>query len=366
MMQPFTSILRSILCVGACLSFFNIARAQEPVVQLDDWQQTVAFDGPRTSLGGVVVGNRMYLFGGLHSAGNDFTLYDDVQYATLGNDGSVAAPGWQRTESFSTPRSGLGVTVSGNVVYVVGGYSKNGTVGDVQYARFNADGTLGKWTTSPNRLNVPRSNHRLEVHTTPSGKLYLAAIAGVGDIGSDTVHFDNIEVAPIASDGSVGTWMLCPFHLKGGRSAPATAIIKGRLYVIGGWGDRLLEDVFSDVQFAPIRDDGCTDPWLTNPYALNMPSYGHAAIAASSPQTDAVIILGGNVGQGTYLNAVQTAAIGPSGSLARWFLDMHQFATARWGHVALRYGNFIYVVGGAQRGSGGYLRGVQFTKFTLH
>jgi hypothetical protein len=205
----------------------------------------------------------------------DFTLYDEVESATIGNDGSIAPGAWQDTTPLPVARSGLGTAALNGRIYVVAGYAKNGTLDDVLSAPIQSDGSLGPWVTSANHLNIPRSNHRVEIFKTPAGATYLAAIAGVGGVGADTVHFDSLEVAPIASDGSIGPWHLCPFHIKGGRSAPATLVNGGWLYVIGGWGD-LLNDVFKDVQYAPIRDDGCVDPWHTSATLLNMPSYGHS------------------------------------------------------------------------------------------
>jgi hypothetical protein len=156
----------------------------------------------------------------------------------------------------------------------------------------------------------------VQVFITKSGDNYLAAIAGVGEIGKDTVHFDEIEVAQIRGDGSIGEWKTCPFHLKGGRSAPGSTVVNGSLYVFGGWGDLLLEDVFSDVQYAPIRDDGCLDPWFTNETRLNMPLYGHTSALTFVTGSSSIIVLGGNAGQGNYFNNVQVASVGVGGGAA--------------------------------------------------
>jgi hypothetical protein len=220
------------------------------------------------------------------------------------------------------------------------------------------------WTRSPNHLNTPRSNHALRIFKTDSGSRYLVAIAGVGNIGQDTVHFDTLEVAAIGSDGSPGPWHTCPYHLKGGRSAPATLIADGNLYVLGGWGDLLIEDVFRDVQFAPLRDDGCTDPWRTSAFPLNMPLYGETAVLGSASRPPVVIALGGNAGQGNYFNNVQFAPILEDGSTGRWTFDTHQFAIARWGHVTVLHGDFLYVIGGAQRGRDGYPADVEVSTVT--
>jgi hypothetical protein len=332
--------------------------AAETVIKFDDWQSTNGFEGPRVSHAVVLNGNRLYVLGGLFANGS--IIYNDVQFAPLGNDGRIPKNTWQKTTPFPTPRFGLGGVVHADVLYVVGGFSQNGTLDDVQYAQLDADGTIATWITSPNHLNIPRSNHRVEVLITPSGIPYLAAIAGVGKVDQDTVHFDEIEVARINTDGSIGPWLLCPFHLKGGRSAPGTIVNGGRLYVLGGWGDLLIEDVFNDVQYALIRDDGCLDSWHTSPFHLGMPLYGHTAALETGGTPAVFTVLGGNAGQGNYFNNVQFSTVATNGDTTRWEFDTHQFAVPRWGHGTVRYNNFLYVVGG--RGRNGDLSDVQFTR----
>jgi hypothetical protein len=356
-----------LFAVGATLLLcWEWARADRLQIQFADWQATTPFTGARTSFTAVVSGDFLYVLGGLSASGSDFTLYDDVQSARFGNDGSIPAGAWRTLNSFATARSGLASTVYNGFLYVVGGFSRQGTLDDIQYAPIRSDGTLGAWLTSPYHLNIARSNHRIEVLTTSSGTPYLAAVAGVGEIGNDTVHFDEIEAAPIAADGSIGAWKLCPFHLKGGRSAPATVVAGRQLYVLGGWGDLLIEDVFKDVQHALIRDDGCVDPWHTNPYPLNTPAYGLAALLDSGTGTYSIVVLGGNAGQGTYFNTVHFAGIASDGDTQPWQFDPHQFQVPRWGHAAVRHHDDIYVIGGSQRAGSGFLNDIQFTKIGAH
>ncbi len=218
-------LLRMLCAISAISAVGGEATSRADQLAFTDWQATTPFDGPRTSHAPVPVNNRIYILGGLYASGNSFTLYNDVQTALLGNDGSIAKGSWTKTRPFAEPRSGMGVALyRGSSMW---------------YAGLMPDGMLGSWTASPNRLVIPRSNLALEVFVTASGANYLVAIAGVGSIGKDTVHFDTIETAQINADGSIGQWKLCPYHLKGGRSAPGTAVANGNLYVTGGWGDLL-------------------------------------------------------------------------------------------------------------------------------
>jgi len=172
-----------IWCATAVMSLFaTLPTARADQLTFSAWKTTTPFDGPRTSHAAVLLNNRIYILGGLYASGNTFTLYNDVQTALLGNDGAIAEGAWAKTTPFVEPRSGLGVAVHKGFIYVVGGFSNNGTRADAQYARVMPDGMLGSWTTSPNQLAIPRSNLALQIFATTSGTSYLAAIAGVGEV----------------------------------------------------------------------------------------------------------------------------------------------------------------------------------------
>jgi len=360
------SVLRlTALASGAVLSLVvTSVHGQQSVLTLADWTATVPIEGPRTSHAAFVSGNRLYVLGGLFVTGNVPTLLDDVQVAELGNDGSVLGSGWRDAGRIPVARSGHGLIAFDGRVYLVGGYSATGTLGDTNVAAIREDGKLGPWVPSPNRLNIPRSNLSLQMWKAPSGQAHLLAIGGVNQVGSDTVHFDEVEVATVSGDGSVGPWRVCPFHMKGGRSAPGTAVQGDVLIVLGGWGD-LLDDLFGDIQTSTLGEDGCPGPWATSPRPLPLPVYGHSVVVMGATGLLTAFVLGGNAGQGNYLNAVQTVSLGKDGRPGGVGLDSHLFATARWGHATVRYNEYVYVIGGARRGEGGFLSDVQYTRVPL-
>jgi hypothetical protein len=261
-------------------------------------------------------------------------------------------PGLQKSNSLLVHR---------DTIYLVGGYAESGALGDTQYAAIDEDGLLHTWKMSQNKLNFPRSNHALEVVTTIDGDVYLLAIVGgVDTIDGDTVHYDYVEAAQILDDGSTGPWKTCLYHLKGGRSAPATFVHNGRLYVLGGWGDLLTKDVFQDVQYASIRSDGCVDYWHTNPYGLASRLYGHTVELTTATGRPIAVVMGGNLGQGIYQNALFYAEIAPDGSVGFMEPQPSLFSIPRWGHQSVVYNNSIYVMGGSSRGEPAFLNDVQF------
>jgi N-acetylneuraminic acid mutarotase len=163
-------------------------------------------------------------------------------------------------------------------------------------------------------------------------------------VGDYTVHFDTVEFAPLAKDGTPGPWQTCHFHMKGGRSAPGVLQHGGRLYVLGGWGDLLIEDVFADVQYAPFKPDGQLAPWHTAPYRLKMPLYGHAVLALPGERA---VVLGGNAGEGNYFANIQEAKLVPSSGTGPFQFTRSQIPDPRWGHTAAFVDGRIYVLGGA-------------------
>ena len=322
-------------------------------LQFGDWVATSTFAHSRASHAGGAHQGRLYVLGGYFYEPDNFIRFKDVQLATIQPDGSLSS--WRETAAFSIERSGLGVAFHGGFVYLVGGDGPNGSLGDVQYALLAPDGSIERWQTSPHRLNTPRSNHVCLVATQANGISYLYTVAGVGQKGKNTVHFDTVEFAPLAADGTPGPWKTCDFHLKGGRSAPGVFLAKDRLYVLGGWGDLLIEDVFEDVQYAGFQSDGQLQPWHTSPYRLKMPLYGHVALALPGGRA---VVVGGNAGEGNYFNNIQEADLVARGGTGNFTFSRSQMPVPRWGHSGVFSGGNIYILGGAAKS--GFLNSVVY------
>jgi hypothetical protein len=79
----------------------------------------------------------------------------------------------------------------------------------------------------------------------------------------------------------------------------------------------------------------------------------------SSLGTALVASFGGNAGQGNYFNNVQYAPLASNGGIGPWTFESHPFPVPRWGQAMVQYNDFIYILGGAQIGNGGYLNDVQ-------
>lgn len=217
-------------------------------------------------------------------------------------------------------------------------------------------------------MHTPRSNLSLVVIPTAQG-VFLNAVAGVGQVGQDTVHLDTVEVAKVTNDCEVGEWTVADYHLKGGRSSPQAVALGKNIAVIGGWGDLDLLDIYDDVQITISRPDGTPSPWRTSPAHLTSGIYGHAtALVFSPPKSKQSLLLnvGGQPGTGAYANWISYGyadrelsnagiwRIAPSGKLP----------TGLAGLGVSQVRNRLYVIGGTD-GSGQYHNDVVSAEFDL-
>ena len=325
------------------------------------WQTIGNFADPRKYHGSTLINNKIYIFGGFFSNASATIFYSDVQFVSLNvSDGTIIPGSLSTSQSFSIGRAGLGVTYYNNYVYLVGGFTGTSQLDDVQFGHVEEDGQILSWKTSPFHLNVPRSYHRLEIVQTASGNTYLAAIAGAGQLSNDIVPWDQIEIAEIYLNGSIGAWYTCVYHLKGGRSFLASNVINNTLYVIGGAGTFSLKEVFSDVQFASIRNDGCPGPWSTSAHNLKMALYGHTSVMLNS---NMFIVLGGYAGDGNVFSNVQYASLHTDDSDTKsWTFDRNQFSSPRYGHTSVQLNDkFIYIIGGKSQQQEGDLNDIQMS-----
>lgn len=336
------------------------------------WRNEAALPDPKSYFAVAASGENIYVLGGYRfdATTNQLIYYDTVLHAKLGADGVIAA--WTPEPSFSTGRSGLGAVRLGKCLFVNGGsYSVNSTpvyADDTQYASVAGDGKVSAWKTSPNHLKTARSNHTLLGLDTNHGR-YLYAVAGVTQIGQDTVHLDTVEVAKVGDDCQVGEWAVADYHLRGGRSTPQAVAIGESLAVIGGWGDLDLIDVYDDVQVAAARADGTPSPWQVGLGRLPTGIYGHATsyYAQKPPGSPVLFSVGGQPGTGAYGTWISYAYVSPKlalpGAIGQWRIaPSGQLAIGHAGHSIVTYRDRLYVIAGSAPG-GQFLKDVISSRF---
>ena len=330
------------------------------VPEICKWKSTTKLPQGRAYPSAIAIGNNVYLAGGYYwnASTQKLTYFNDVMFASINRNGDLGK--WNLAGKIANGRSGLGLTSTKNCLVIAGGsWSENNSSiygNDVQTAHLSGNKNVFNFTTSPNRLITPRSNHTLLAYTNDSGT-YLYAIAGVTQLGRDTVHLDTIEYARIDSSCNVGTWSPMHFDIKGGRSSPQAVISGNQLYVVGGWGDLDLVDIYSDVQYTTIREDGSFSPWRTVANRLTMGIYGHATTVISNEAGNDVMLLisGGQPSTGIYSDTVSYSYMNatqlPKNSTGPWSMHYKQLPQQRAGHAAVYVNGQLYLIGGTKAGS---------------
>lgn len=337
------------------------------------WQAEPSLPEARTYHAVATSGNHIYVLGGFRFdvSTSQVIYYDSVVRSTIDADGRLSP--WTIERPFKNGRSGAATVRVGNCLVLTGGSSSTPAslmyYDDVQYARIESDGHLSPWTTSPSHLRTPRSNHSLVAVTTDQGT-FLNAVAGVTQIGQDTVHLDTVEFARVGNDCKIGDWTIANYHLKGGRSTPQALAVRNNVVVIGGWGDLDLIDVYDDVQITAGRPDGSPSPWRTSPGRLTTGIYGHATVFAEPeqrPDASLLLTVGGQPGTGSYANWINYAyvfpGIGLPDAIGIWRIaPTGKLPTGRAGLGAAQSRARLYVIGGNDA-SGQYYRDVFSARF---
>jgi len=203
---------------------------------IGSWTATTSFPTARYGHTSVVYNNKIYVIGGCTNSGTLSSL-NDVQYAPINADGTIGT--WSAATSFTTARFSHASVVNNGYIYVIGGYghineSQHAYCNDVQYATINLDGTIGSWNTTT-EFPTPRCNF--------AGVAYNGYIYILGGLISGSYRTNDMQYAPFNADGTVGAWAaLTSFTTV--RCSFASTVCNGYLYISGGSSDSAsLKDV---------------------------------------------------------------------------------------------------------------------------
>ena len=262
------------------------------------WNTTTPLNGTGTAGMAVTVYNGyLYVLGGISVGG--FKL-SDVQYAPINSDGSIGT--WSATTSLTTARTALAAVAHNGYLYTLGGASTGSFCGcavflnTVQYAPINSDGSIGTWSAT---TSFATGESALGTF------LYGDFLYVVGGYTGGTTYLNTVQYAPINSDGSIGTWSATTSFTTA-RSALQVVALNGYVYILGGNNG---SGYLNDVQYAPINSDGSIGTWsATTSFTTARSSFGAAAYNGY------LYIAGGGGASSSYLNDVQYA---PLNSIAR-------------------------------------------------
>ena len=240
----------------------------------DDGTTFVAgLPAPRSYHSSVAYNGYLYVLGGSTNG----TYQNSVYYAPINTNGTVGA--WSTTSSFINGRHHLTSLAYNGYMYIIGGCSQTfcATVyNDVQFAPINSNGTLGAWhythnstddsTTFVAGFTTPRSGHTTLVY---SGYIYL-----IGGTDSAANILNDVQYAPLNSNGTVGTWNLTS-SLGVGIEYPSSFTYNGYIYITGGQG---ANGIVSDIQYAAINANGTLDTWSDELSAFTTARISHASV----------------------------------------------------------------------------------------
>ena len=262
---------------------------------LGPWRQTSPLREGRFYLAAVV--HRGYLYalgGGGGPLGDDNLPLASVERAAIRDDGSLGP--WQIHSYLTTPRRGLKAVLAGDQLYAIGGY--NGQFLK-SIERLSLAGPAD-WVLEAQQARIDRYIHAAARH---GRHLYLLG-GHVKKAGP--MSYGDVEFAPIGADGRLGAWSVAPSHLRHPRFIASAFVLGDYLYLAGGHDgiNRL-----NDVEMAPVRSDGSLGHWQPQP-ALRHRRSATAAVVVGNR-----VYLCGGMDNGGVLRSVEMAELGPRGRL---------------------------------------------------
>ncbi len=230
------------------------------------------------------------------------------------------------------------VVAHGDAIYVVGGTDEEYAVHDeVFMTQMSLDGQLSPWQ-SQNPLPDPRSAAAIATYRLDADNSFLYVLGG---IGSDFGATDTVYYAPINDEtGELGAWQLDSQSLPNPVYYAAAVEHDGALYVIGGAGDT----VFDQVYYATVQEDGSLGSFIATS-SLPEPLYDGLAIVYEGEPVDTLYYIGGrNAITSTF--KVYFADFVPGGGLSAWQLSQGNLPGHLFGHDGTLLSGEIILTGG--------------------
>jgi hypothetical protein len=259
-------------------------------------------------------------------------------YAVPNANGSIS--NWSSTAAFTNKSISFYAGGANNgYIYAMGGQDGTNSTSAVSYAKPNADGSIGNWSSTkpmPDRLNSFSSAvYGGYIYTTGGEKLPIST----GFYATTSVYY-----AKPNADGSIGNWSSTT-PLPANYAQHAAAAYGDYLYVTGGYngtGNR------NDVIYAPINATGSIGNWTST---TNLPDYYyyHTAFATNGY----LYVQGG----GTDTPNIPTsttyyAPINATGSIGSWTMGTLLPSGLKC-HSAVLNNGYFYTMGGIDTNSGG-------------
>lgn len=188
-----------------------------PDGSIPEWRTTTPLPAARENTYGVAVNGYVYFINGDNGGGGVTTCY----YGKQMPNGEILA--WNTTSATATGHWQGGVIAVGGYMYAMGGQSDK----TVEYAKINADGTLGTWSTTT-ALPFTTAYVGFAIYAS-NGYIYLAKGA------EDGTSEDNLHYARINADGTLGSWTTVTAFFPAHSFYVGFCQYNGYMYATGGW-----------------------------------------------------------------------------------------------------------------------------------
>jgi len=214
---------------------------------------SVGTNTTRVRGGAVAANGYLYHLGGVDGTG---TTVATVQYAKLNADGTVGT--WAATTSLPGARRQFQPVVANGYIYVIGGRdNSNATQAISYYAKLNADGSVGTWNTTT-ALTAARFGQATIAY---NGYIYV-----MGGFNSSIAVQNTVYSAKINANGTLASaWSTATNLPTAIANINGTTVANGYVYIAGGATPGYEDDMY----YAKLNTDGTTGSWTTLSNVLN-------------------------------------------------------------------------------------------------
>lgn len=209
---------------------------------LGTFTSTTALPAARAYHTTVAANGYLYVLGGDNS-GAQVTTY----YAKINPDGTVGS--WNTSTDLPAGRLDHSSFTANGFVYVLGGLNGGTPQSTVYYAKLNADGSLGSWSTAT-ALTAARGDG-----AAVAANGYAYYIGGDNSGAQTTVYYGKLD-----TDGTIDAWSTGT-ALPTGVSAQTAVVANGYIYSIGG-------NSAATVYYSALASNGSNGSWTTNGNSL--------------------------------------------------------------------------------------------------
>ncbi|WP_119165586.1 Kelch repeat-containing protein [Algihabitans albus] len=216
MRHPLTHSI-NVLCITGALLFGAAAHAHAQA----DWSDAASLPSPRQEIYATTHDGLIFTAGGLaeraSAVRDDFLAYDPQ------------TDSWQELPNLPAARHHITLSTLNGMIYAVGGFSGAFPNWKPETSAYFYDFETAQWNALPD-LPVARGEH---VAAVVNGLLYVIGgrVGGTASAATFNEHRDTSRVDIF--DSEAGTW-LRGIDAPTARNSAASAVIDGRIYVVGG------------------------------------------------------------------------------------------------------------------------------------